>query len=87
MGEASVLAWAKVNGATAVLDDQAGYKLAGREGIAVTRSLTLIAAGVKEGKLSDTDAENLVDLLRDNEAFFPCAGKDFLDWARGQGYL
>jgi predicted nucleic acid-binding protein len=87
LGEASVLAWAKTHGATAVLDDQTGFKLAKREGITVTRSLTLIAEGVRTQILSDSQAEVIVDQLRDAEAYFPCSGSEFLSWARQQGHL
>ena len=87
VGEASVLAWAAVHQATAVIDDQAGYKLAKRHGIAVIRSLTLLAHAVRDGSLSEVGAETLVDLLRDSEAYFPTSGSDFIAWAHDQGFL
>lgn len=37
--------------------------------------------------MQEPEATRLVDLLCDHEAFLPCDGSTFLDWARAEGLL
>ena len=87
VGEASTLAWAEVNNAVAIVDERAGTLHGRRRGVEVHGTLWLIAEGHRTGLLVDARAEMLVDALSDAEAWFPCGGSDFLDWARTEGLL
>ena len=86
-GEAATLAWAEVHGATAIVDDRAGVNVGREHGVDIRGTLSLIASGVRNGVLSNTDAICLVDALTAAEAWFPCTGDEFLAWARTQGLL
>jgi predicted nucleic acid-binding protein len=59
IGEASVLAWAEVNDAVAVLDERAATWAAQQRGVAVHGTLWLIANGVPERMPAQTQAGNL----------------------------
>jgi hypothetical protein len=37
--------------------------------------------------IEEAEAVQVIDLLRDHEAFLPCDGSTFLDWARAEGLL
>jgi predicted nucleic acid-binding protein len=87
IGEASVLAWAEVHGATAVLDERAGTQAAKARGVSVHGTLWLIVNGLNAGELSLAEAERLVDRLRDASARLPCTGAEFFEWAKAQGLL
>ncbi len=87
VGEATVLAYAEMTGCTAVVDDRAGYRVGRERGVNVETSLGLLARGVRTGRLAPADAVAIVDLLRDNEAFLPCNGAAFMDWAVASGLL
>jgi len=88
VGEASVLAWAEVNGAVALTDDQDAVQCGRENGVSIRRSLALLASGVKEGILSEGRAIEVVEaLVKQGEARFPCGGHEFITWARDQGLL
>lgn len=87
IGEASTLAWAEVHGATAIVDERAGTRQARERGIDVHGTLWLIAHGYRVGSLPEDRCRQLVDALRDTEAWFPCDGDAFLAWARQEGLL
>jgi predicted nucleic acid-binding protein len=86
-GEATVLAWAETHGAIAVIDDQAAVRAGEARGVEVHGSLWLIIAGYRKGVLHEAAASELVDQLRDTEAWFPCDGETVFKWAREHGLL
>jgi len=53
----------------------------------VTGTLELICQGMRDNALEESEAKVIVDLLCDHEAFLPCDGATFLDWARAEGLL
>lgn len=87
IGEASVLAWAEVNGGIAVIDERAGTQAAQVRGVTVHGTLWLIANGLNAGDLLLPEAERLVDQLRSTDARLPCSGAEFFEWAKAQGLL
>jgi predicted nucleic acid-binding protein len=87
IGEASVLAWAEVNGGIAVIDERAGTQAAQARGVTVHGTLWLIANGLNAGDLLLPEAERLVDQLRSTDARLPCSGAEFFEWAKAQGLL
>jgi predicted nucleic acid-binding protein len=87
VGEASVLAWAEVNGAIAIVDERAATNQGRERRVEVHGSLWLICRGYRTGQLDRPAAEALVDALRDTQVWFPCSGVTFFDWARREGLL
>jgi predicted nucleic acid-binding protein len=88
VGEASVLAWAQVNGGVAMVDDQDAAQCGRENRVAVRRSLALLAGGLKKGILDEGRIIEVVEaLVRHGEARFPCDGPTFLSWARDNGLL
>jgi len=87
IGEASVLAWAEVNGGIAVIDERAGTHAAQARGVTIHGTLWLIANGLNTGELLLPDAERLVDQLRTTDARLPCSGTEFFEWAKANGLL
>ncbi len=87
IGEATTLAYAELNGMTAFVDDRAGRRHGRERGVIVTGTLELLCKGIRASSLQEAQAASVVDLLRDHEAFLPCDGATFLDWARSEGLL
>lgn len=88
MGEATVLTWAEAHGGIAIVDDQAAKKAAGRRGVSCHGTLWLIVTeGYLAGRLDEAAACDLVDVLAEGNARFPCRGKGLFAWARTQGLL
>jgi predicted nucleic acid-binding protein len=88
IGEASVLAWAEVHGATAVLDDQDAVQCAKASGVKVACSLSIVSTGLKENRIDMGRAQSIVDdLIELGGARFPCDGAGFAAWARENGIL
>lgn len=48
----------------------------------MTSTLELMCQGIRSHVIEESEAVQVVDLLRDHEAFLPCDGATFLDWAR-----
>ncbi len=86
-GEAAVLAWAKVHGGVAIIDERAASRLAQRDGIVAHGSLWLVAQGVRSGELERSAAETLVDELRATDMRLPTDGKGLFAWAHEQELL
>lgn len=87
LGECTVLAWCEAHGGVAVIDDGAGRNAGDARDVRIRGTLRLIAAGYRAGQLNEQAAIELVDALRDAEAWFPCNGSEFFDWARSQQLL
>lgn len=86
-GESSVLAWAKVHGGTAVIDEDVATRSARRDGIPVHGTLWLVANGVRDGGLKRDAAERIVDELAATDMRLPVDGASFFAWAYREGLL
>ncbi|GAA3850462.1 hypothetical protein [Streptomyces sedi] len=87
-GEATVLAWAEVHDAVAVVDDGDARRIARRYGVpAVWGSLRVIAMAVGAGQTTEYVATSLVDALVNSGARYPCARGEFIGWAQANGLL
>ena len=86
-GEAAVLAWTRVNGGTAIVDEVAATRAARRDGIDVHGTLWLITNGVRAGVLDRGSAEAIVDALVATGMRLPVDGAGFFAWAYEQGLL
>ncbi|MFB7461404.1 hypothetical protein [Streptomyces sp. NPDC056188] len=88
-GEATVLAWAEIHGATAVIDDGDARRIAGKQKnpLPVWGSLRVIATAVSDGHATEYVGSNLVDALIDSGARYPCARGQFISWAKQNGLL
>jgi predicted nucleic acid-binding protein len=87
IGEATVLAYAEFHGITAMVDDRVGRRHGTERGVSITGTLEVLCTGIRGGILSPIQAAAVVDLLRDHEAYLPCDGSGFVDWARAEGLL
>lgn len=87
LGEAAVLALAKVHGGVAIIDERAASRIAQRDGIIAHGSLWLIVQGIRIGELDRSDAEQLVDELRDTGMRLPTSGNELFTWAQENGLL
>ena len=87
VGESTTLAYAEFHDIVAVVDDRAGRKQGSERGVKLTGTLELICEGIRNGLLVSAQAVRIVDLLHDHEAFLPCRGADFVEWARVEGLL
>jgi len=87
IGEATVLAWAEINAAVAVIDEKAGRQAARERQVRVRGSLWLLGHGVVTGIVSMAQAARIVDDLRGAGAYLPCDGSTFAGWAHDNGLL
>ena len=87
IGEATVLAWAEANGATAFTDDDVAVQIGRERGVNVVRTLALVARGVRHGLLTESEADRLVDELLRAGGRFPFRPGEFISWARDQGLV
>ncbi len=86
-GEAAVLAWTRVHGGLAIIDERAASRIAQRDGIAAHGSLWLVVQGVRRADLKRSAAEHLVDELRASGMHLPTDGSSLFSWASKQGLL
>lgn len=87
IGESATLAYAELHGLTACIDDRAARRQGQERGVPLTGTLELVCRGIRANIVEEVEATRIVDLLRDHEAFLPCDGSTFLDWARAEGLL
>jgi len=80
-GEATVLAWAEVHGATSVIDDSDARGAAQKAGQPVQGSLRVISDAVQDGAISEYAASALVDALLASGARYPFGQGGFIAWA------
>jgi|GEM_PF-6512405 len=81
VGEATVLAYAEVHAATAVIDDQVGVKHGKARGVTVVRTLSRIAECVEQGRFDLAHASVLLQALTTlGGARFPCDHLTFAAW-------
>ena len=86
-GEAAVLAWARVHGGVAIIDERAASRIAQQDDILVHGSLWLVVQGVRQGELNRSAAETLVDELRATGMRLPTDGRGLFAWAYEQELL
>ncbi|MEV6987256.1 hypothetical protein AB0M95_39185 [Sphaerisporangium sp. NPDC051017] len=87
VGEATTLAYADFNNIVAVVDDRVARRHGKERGIKVTGTLELLCKGIRIRSVELEEAAAVVDLLSDHEAFLPCNGAGFIEWARAEGLL
>ena len=73
-GEAAVLAWASVNGGTAIIDERAGTRAGRRDNIEIHGTLWLVTNGIRSGKLSEAEAVTVIDQLAATNMALPTDG-------------
>lgn len=86
-GEATVLSYAEVHGAVAIIDDKRAAQLGRRFRVEVHGSLWVIAEACRSGTTSLSSVTGLIDTLRATGARYPCDGAGFEGWARENGLL
>ncbi|GAA2942891.1 MULTISPECIES: hypothetical protein [Streptomyces] len=86
-GEATVLAWAEVHGATAVVDDADARRIGRGAGLDVRGSLRIVAESVGEGRTTPYVATGVVDAMIDTGARSPFPRGQFISWAKENGLL
>jgi predicted nucleic acid-binding protein len=88
-GEATVLAWADVHQATAVIDDRDARRAAREAGQEVWGSLRVIASAVQNDCLSEQSATSFVDAMVATGCRYPkgCAQGQFVAWSKANGLL
>jgi predicted nucleic acid-binding protein len=82
LGEAAVLAYAKVHGSLAVIDDRVGWKAARRAGVHVRGSLGLMIDAVNAGLLTLGMVSDLADHLIETNYRLPFEPGGFTAWVR-----
>lgn len=87
-GEATVLAWAQVHDAVAVIDDGEARHLGRKAGRRVHGTLWLVAQAVRSGRETESSVAGLIRAVSDAGARYPAeAVSDFGRWARSQDLL
>jgi predicted nucleic acid-binding protein len=86
-GEAGVLAYAKVHGATAIIDDRPARNAAQRHGITCRGTLGLICDAVNQDQMGIDMAAALADDLLESEYRLPFKPGEFIPWARNNGLI
>lgn len=81
-GEATVLAWAEVHEAVAVIDDRDAVRVGRAGGLEVWGSLRVIADSVRDGRTTPYVATTFVDALISTGMRYPCPPGGFVDWAK-----
>jgi len=87
VGESSVLAYAKVHKATAVIDDGAARKQAQRAGIVLRGTLGLLCEAIRAGLLTTAMVSSLADHLIETEYRLPFPPGGFQVWAEQNGIV
>jgi predicted nucleic acid-binding protein len=87
IGESTTLAYAELYNITAVIDDRVGRRHGKERDVKITGTLELLCKGIRNRVLESAEAVAVVDFLCDHEAFLPCDGAGFVEWARAEGLL
>lgn len=88
IGGASLLAWAEVHAAVAVMDDNAAVQAAKARRVLVRRSLGLLCNAIHRDVLAIDVVRSLIDDLKAlGGATLPCDGAGFEHWAEARGLL
>lgn len=86
-GEATVLAWAEVHSAVAVIDDGDARRIAREHSLPVWGSLRVIAESIADGNATEYVGATLVDAMIDSGARYPCERGQFISWAKKESLL
>ena len=87
-GEAAVLAWIRVNGGIAIVDEAAARAIGNREKLEIHGSLWLLIRSFKAGVLDRATAEATVDDLISTGMHLPLdSGPGLFAWAYEEGLL
>ncbi|HEX7303323.1 hypothetical protein [Lentzea sp.] len=86
-GEASVFAASELLDGVALTDDSKATKVARAHGLEVHGTIWLLAQSCRDGKLTETGAGNIIDMLRGSDMRLPCTGPGFPAYARKHGLL
>ncbi|SEO18854.1 hypothetical protein [Actinacidiphila rubida] len=86
-GEATVLAWADLYGAVAVVDDGDARRIGRKHGLGVCGSLRIVAEALADGRTTEYVATTFVDTLIGSGMRYPCEVGGFLPWAKQNGLL
>lgn len=87
LGEAAVLAYAKVHDAVAVVDDGAACRAADQAGVVKARTLKLLCDAVREGLLTKVLISEVADHLNETEYHLPFERGGLVEWAEEHGLL
>ena len=87
VGEAAVLAYAKVHGAIAVIDDGAGRQAARDFSVALRPTLALLCDAIRDGVLTVRMVSDLADHLLETEYRLPFGPGGFENWADEHGLI
>lgn len=87
VGEAGVLAYAKVHSCTAVVDDGAARRAAQTSGVKCCGTLSLLCEAVRGGHLTMAMTSALVDDLIEGAYRLPFPPGGFEKWARDNGQI
>lgn len=85
LGETEVLAYAKVHGAVAVIDDRAARKAALEANVDHLGTLNLLCQGVREGRLTLRGVSDVADHLIETKYRLPFGPGEFENWAIDNG--
>ncbi|MFD5828436.1 hypothetical protein [Lentzea sp. NPDC060358] len=86
-GEASVFAASELLDGVALTDDSKATKVARAHGLEVHGTIWLLAQSCRGGKLTETGAGNIIDMLRGSDMRLPCTGPGFPAYALKHGLL
>lgn len=86
-GEATVLAWADVHQAVAVIDDGDARRIGRRHGLGVCGSLRIVAEALADGRTTEYVATTFVDTLIGTGMRYPCQPGQFVPWAKQNGLI
>jgi predicted nucleic acid-binding protein len=87
LGESGVLAYAKANGATAVVDDGPARKIARADNVAHIGTLGLLCEALRENLLTVDLISAVADHLLEGEYRLPFGTGGFAKWAHDQGLV
>ncbi|MEU3017889.1 MULTISPECIES: hypothetical protein [unclassified Nocardiopsis] len=87
VGESSVLAYAQVHKATAVIDDRAARRLAQDAGIPFQGTLGLLCEAIRAGLLTTAMVGSLADHLLETAYHLPFPAGGFERWANDHGII
>ena len=82
-----MLAYAKVHGATAVIDDGAGRQAARDFSVALRPTLALLCDAIRDGLLTVRMVSDLADHLLETEYRLPFGPGGFARWADEHGLI
>lgn len=86
-GEATVLAWAHVHEAVAIIDDKDARLAAQRAGLAAHGTLWVIANAVQDKRIPRAAASGFVDAMQGSGARYPFEAGGFIPWAESHCLL